>query len=124
MKGWAIAGEETLGMCLVEEVACPLRGTTPAPRVLQNQLDRNLELYIAMNEQRLLKAIQRDLRRLRAENWDTISTAVIIILHVLERDTWRLMYWRKHREEVSLFIVNPIIRRRRRHHNEYEYLAL
>jgi len=101
MKGWTVTSEETLGMRKVEDIECPLHGSIPAPRVLQNQLDRNLECYIIAKEKQLLKAIQRELRKSRSEGLDVIFSSVIIILHVLEKDTWRLMYWRKRREEVS-----------------------
>lgn len=88
-------------MTVVEDMECPLNGSIPAPRVLQNQLDRNLESYMVAKEQGLLKAVQREIRKNRLACWDVICAAVIFILHVLERDSWRLMYWRKHREEVS-----------------------
>jgi hypothetical protein len=99
MKGWELTGKELLGMCTVDDVDCPLFGTVPAPRVLQNQLDRSLESYIAVTEKKLLKAVQRELRR-RSSGRETIFAAVLCILNVLERDTWRLMYWRKRREQV------------------------
>jgi len=101
MKGWSITGKEDLGMRVVEDMECPLNGSIPAPRVLQNQLDRNLESYIVTRERDLLKAVQRGFRKSRSVGWNVICAAVIFILHVLERDTWRLMYWRKRREEVS-----------------------
>lgn len=58
MKGWEISGEQTLGMCNVTDVSSYLFDTILAPRVLQNQLDRNIELYIAKTELELLKALQ------------------------------------------------------------------
>ena len=101
LKGWTITGEETLGMQTVEDTDCPLYGTVPAPRVLQNQLDRSLEVYIIAKEKELLKTIQRELRG-GPQGLDVVSASAIFILHVLEKDIWRLMYWRKRREEVSL----------------------
>lgn len=101
MKGWEIAGHETLGMSVIEDDECPLCGAVPAPRVLQNQLDRNLECYIVSKEKELLRAIQRAFRKGGLEQQDMISLAVMVVLHVLERDTWRLMYWTNRCEEVS-----------------------
>lgn len=101
MKGWSLTGEETLEMREVEDIECPLHGYIPAPRVLQNQLDRNLESYIVAKEKMLLKVIQRELRQSRSEGLDIIFASVFFILQVLEKDIWRLMYWRKRREEVS-----------------------
>ena len=101
MRGWEIAGKELLGMAMIDDIYCPLHGSVPAPRVLQNQLDRNLELYIIAKENQLLKTIQFALMKKHVYCWNSISLAVIVMLHVLERDSWRLMYWRKHGEEVS-----------------------
>lgn len=101
MKGWEIAGDETLGMSVVSDDECPLQGSVPAPRVLQNQLDRKLECYIVDKERELLKAVQRAFRKGGSEQRNTISSAVIVVLHVLERDTWRLMYWTNRCEKVS-----------------------
>jgi maltooligosyltrehalose synthase len=101
MKGWTITGEELLETRKVEDVDCPLLGSIPAPRVLQNQLDRNLELYIAAKEEMLLKAVQRELRQCSPDSRETVFAVVLFILNVLERDTWRLMYWRKRRDQVN-----------------------
>ena len=95
-----MTGEETLGMYTVEDTECPLYGSVPAPRVLQNQLDRTLEVYIIAKEEKLLKAIQRELRG-GVQGRDVVSASAIFVLHVLEKDIWRLMYWTKRREEVS-----------------------
>lgn len=101
MEGWALTGKETLEMREVNDIECPLHGSIPAPRVLQNQLDRNLESCIVTTERILLKSIQRELRKWRPDGRDIVSAAVICIFNVLERDTWRLMYWRKRPGVVS-----------------------
>lgn len=102
MKGWTIAEKNALGMGMVEDNKCPLHGSVPAPRVLQNQLDRMLELYIMHTELSLLKAIQRTMRAEGAQARKMVCAGIALVLHVLERDTWRLMYWMKHCEDVSL----------------------
>ena len=101
MKGWEISGEDKLEMTTVDDIRSPLHGTVPAPRVLQNQLDRNLELYIMKKEADLLKAVQSGMLRRYSTSWEVISLAVVMFLHVLERDIWRLMYWKYHSEDVS-----------------------
>jgi hypothetical protein len=100
MKGWEIAGEETLGMRAVEDDESPLHGSIPAPRVLHNQLDGKLESYIVAKEKKLLKAMQRAFRKGGAEH-HTICIAVVAVLNILERDTWRLLYWTNQCGEVS-----------------------
>lgn len=107
MKGWEIAGDETLGMSVVSDDDCPLHGSVPAPRVLQNQLDRRLECYIVEKERELLAAVQRAFREGGSEQRDMTSLAVMVVLHVLERDTWRLVYWTNRCGEVS-FPMGPV----------------
>ena len=101
MKGWEISGDDRLGMTLVKDMRSPLHGTVPAPRVLQNQLDSNLESYIMRRERDLLRAVQNAMLKQRSSSWVVISLVVVVFLHVLERDIWRLMYWKYHREDVS-----------------------
>jgi hypothetical protein len=102
MKRWEIGGDETLGMCRVTDIMSSLFGTIPAPRVLQNQLDRNLELHIATTELEFLKELQNAMQRKRPQTWVVIFTAAVITLHVMERDIWRLEYWVLNPETVSL----------------------
>src|SRR4051794_6466189 len=93
MKGWEVSGAETLGMHQVVDKESSLYGTTPAPRVLQNQLDRKLEEYCAETEVVCLNGLQRAMLRKTAKQWTVIFTATLLLLHVWERDIWRLLYW-------------------------------
>lgn len=101
MKGWELTGKETLGMAVVEEEGSPLHHTTPGPRVMQNQLDRSLESFIVEAEEKILKDLQKAMLKRSACSWEVICLVVIVILHVLENDSWRLLYWKYHRQEVS-----------------------
>lgn len=102
MKGWSITGgDELLGMSVVNEPASLLHDTIPAPKVLQNQLDHLLERQIFETESSLLKELQRLIRRRDRGQWIVVFLSLVIVLHVLERDTWRLMYWVHHKAEVS-----------------------
>ena len=78
-------------MPLVTDPRCPLVGTVPAPRVVQNQLDRNLENYMALCEHLLLPRLQRAMRYEREHRWIAVFVTVVIILHTRERDLWRLV---------------------------------
>lgn len=102
MTGWQISGPDWLGMPLITDQMSPLYGTVPAPRVLQNQLDRKLEAYIARIEKSLLTELSRTMLRIRPCERTTIFLAVIILLHVRERDIWRLQYWVLNHQGVSL----------------------
>ena len=67
MKGWEIVGYETLGVSRVMEENSSLFGKTPAPRVLHNQLDSNLELYIARTEPDFLKALHSAMQKTKPQ---------------------------------------------------------
>ena len=67
MTWWNIGGDEMLGMYRVTDIMSALFGTIPAPRVLQNQLDRNLELHIATTELEFLKELQNAMQRKRPQ---------------------------------------------------------
>jgi hypothetical protein len=84
MEGWEIGGGEALGMCRVPDVTSSLFDSIPAPRVLQNQLERILESYIARAEVEFLKELQNAMLRKRRENWIVVFMAVVITLHVRE----------------------------------------
>lgn len=102
MKGWEISGgDEFLGMTIVNEPSSLLHNTIPAPRVLQNQLDHLLERQIFETEHKLLKELQKLIRRHDRGQWVVVFLALVIVLHILERDTWRLMYWVHHKAEAS-----------------------
>ena len=88
-------------MSRVADKNCSLFNTVPAPRVLQNQLDRSLESYMASMELRLLKELQKAMLQAKANTWIAIFVAVVIILHTRERDIWRLEHWVLHPEVVS-----------------------
>ena len=82
MKGWKIGG-------------------SPAPRVLQNQLDHRLELFVSELEARLLRKLEAAMTQKKVPRREVFS-ATIVLLAAAERDIWRLMYWIRHQEEVGL----------------------
>jgi len=103
MKGWEIYGHERLGMKIVDRIESPLHGSIPAPRVLQNQLDHLLESEIVKTERHLLKNLQKVIKASDRTLWVATFLATAIILHVMERDAWRLLYWVHHQEQVRCF---------------------
>ncbi len=102
MKGWEICGHEHLGMDIVGRLESPLYGSIPVPRVLQNQLDHLLEAEIVKTERYLLKNLQKVIRASNRSAWVITFLGIAIILHVMERDAWRLLYW-VNQEQVSSF---------------------
>ena len=104
-NGWEIhapeiPGTELLGMHVVDNLDSPLYGTVPAPRVVQNQLDSSLEVHVAQTESKLLTKLEQGMKKRQRGDWVSVFLAVTIVLHALERDTWRLMYWLKHQAAV------------------------
>jgi len=107
MQGWSIVGgDELLGMSIVNEPASLLHNTIPAPKVIQNQLDHLLERQIFETEELLLKQLQRLIRRRDRGQWIVVFMSLVIVLHLLERDTWRLVYWVHHKQEVSFILTS------------------
>lgn len=82
----------------------PLVNTVLAPRVLQHQLDRILELYICQLERQLLPMLQTAMMGRDAAKRMDAFFATIVLLNTLERDTWRLTYWTRHIAEVRLLL--------------------
>jgi hypothetical protein len=101
MTGWQLAVPGDLGMLPVKHRGSLLNGTTPAPRVLQNQLDRILEQYCAKKELECLKELQRSMRGQSKRPWIVVFIVTVLLLHVRERDIWRLLYWTLRNNNVS-----------------------
>ncbi|CAG5138842.1 uncharacterized protein ALTATR162_LOCUS450 [Alternaria atra] len=96
MAGWQLAVPGDLGMFPVIHQGSLLNGTTPAPRVLQNQLDRMLEQYCADKELECLSELQKSMRRQVKRPWIVVFIVTVLLLHIRERDVWRLLYWTLH----------------------------
>ncbi|KAJ4288327.1 hypothetical protein N0V88_007365 [Collariella sp. IMI 366227] len=95
VKGW----QASVGLP-VASLDSPLVNTVPAPRVVQHQLDRLLELYICQLERQLLPMLQTTMVADDATKRKDAFFATLVLLNTLERDTWRLTYWMKHTVEV------------------------
>lgn len=93
MRGW-----ETLDGCTVSDTCSPYYGKRPAPRVMQNQLDAIIEGYMATCETALLAKLEDSFKR--AEQWPEVYATLMILMLILEKDIWRLMFWTRHPEEV------------------------
>ncbi|KAI0976386.1 hypothetical protein F4678DRAFT_223134 [Xylaria arbuscula] len=77
----------------------PYFNMKPAARVLQNELDLKLESYASELELKLLNTLQTAMGKRNSE-WTEIFSAILVLLAVMERDIWRLMYWIRHREQA------------------------
>jgi hypothetical protein len=77
----------------------PFFSTIPAPRVLQHQLDRMLELYVYDQERRLFQMLRTAMTSPDLARKEYAFYATLTFLNTIERDVWRLVYWTKHVEE-------------------------
>lgn len=93
MKGWSLVIPGSLNTWTVEELGSTLYGTAPAPRVLQNQLDQVLEEYCAEKEFECLKLLHKAMYKKRRKDWAVVFAVSMLLLHLRERDLWRLLYW-------------------------------
>lgn len=103
MKGW-----QTKDWPVIATPSDPYVNTSPAPRVLQNQLDSLLEQYIVSKEEAFLVLLQKTLERRRSGENKMAFVTALIFLKIIERDTWRLMYWVRHKDQVGSFLPSKI----------------
>ncbi|KAI0187938.1 hypothetical protein F4808DRAFT_70728 [Astrocystis sublimbata] len=93
MRGW----ECPLGEA-IDDPRSPYHQKRPAPRVIQNQLDAIIERYMAICEASLLQRLERGLKD--RSQLDAVCAVSIVLMSILEKDIWRLMFWTRHPEEV------------------------
>ncbi|KAJ0100670.1 hypothetical protein J7T55_010043 [Diaporthe amygdali] len=92
LQGW-----QANGILVITDPSSPYYGMQPAPRVIQNVLDQGLESYIAEIELELLVGINKAIKdRTLKSRWEETFSATFILLAVMEKDIWRLMYWIRH----------------------------
>lgn len=99
MKGWQAPENPLLGIERVDNPDSPYHHMSPAPRVLQNQVDGRIEAHVARVELQLLKELQKAMKQ-KTCAWTEIFSTVFLMLRVTEKDIWRLMYWLKHDKEA------------------------
>lgn len=86
----------------VDDKNSPIFGLKPAPRVMQNSLDLVLEAFVARLEKSLLQKISIALtKRSQVATWNELCAATFVLLAVMEKDIWRLVYWVRHKQEVG-----------------------
>ncbi|KAH6714551.1 hypothetical protein BKA61DRAFT_723325 [Leptodontidium sp. MPI-SDFR-AT-0119] len=104
--GWHFAGPEKLGMSLVDDEASPWYGITPVPRMLQNQLNHQLELKMAELDEKIMKNIMTIMKKAERKNWLTGTLALFFLLHIREIDAGRNFFWNRY-EDKDGFWIHP-----------------
>ncbi|KAK6223020.1 cytidylate kinase [Colletotrichum tabaci] len=74
----------------------PCQNPGPTPRVLQNQLDQVLEEYIVTQERVLLNRLHEAIFKKKTSSTLDVLLTVVLLLKVVEKHIWRLLYWVRH----------------------------
>ena len=68
-------------------------GLIPLPRLINQQLDAQLEFRVATIEKELLAELQKQILEHNSTDWFGIFLTIYVHLSSLERDTWSLNTW-------------------------------
>lgn len=100
-RGWRFAGEPSLGMLPIEGEQSAWKGECPVPRMVQNQLNHQLELHMGRLDARILVRLQKLLVKKDPESFATATLAMFLLLHIRELDAARIIYWKRYKDSVS-----------------------
>lgn len=90
---------DALGIREIPPCGSPQANHIPLPKVLANQLDHLLERRIWQLEKQLLSELQKRVFARKRYEWLKIFFTLVVLMNALERDTWRLWYWKYHSED-------------------------
>jgi len=97
---WQFAGEESLGMSVIEDRDSAWYSIKPVPRMIQNQLGHLLELNMIDLDKKILKSVQALMEKRERRTWLIATLAVFLLLHVREIDAGRIIFWSRYRDPV------------------------
>ncbi|KAI5858007.1 hypothetical protein BZA05DRAFT_112320 [Tricharina praecox] len=92
-SSWRICGVNTLGMEPINDPEMKFHGFIPLPRLINQQLDAQLELRVATMENELLTELQNHILDRNSTDWFGIFLTIFVHLSSIERDTWGLNTW-------------------------------
>ncbi|KAH6959696.1 hypothetical protein BKA56DRAFT_637557 [Ilyonectria sp. MPI-CAGE-AT-0026] len=93
-------------MKAVNDVDSPWHGIIPVPRMVQNQLNHQLELELVQLDKMALGALHGIFKKSRQNNWAVATWAIFLLLHVRELDAGRIIHWSRH-EDPERFWIHP-----------------
>ena len=88
-------------MNTVHDSQSPWKGTTPVPRMIQNQLGHLIELQMSALDERILMALHTITQKRNRSTWVSTILAFFILLHVRELDAGRNIYWSLYEDKVE-----------------------
>jgi hypothetical protein len=90
---WTIThGASSIGMAPLSIPGC-WHGKTLLPRLVNQELDRALELRMDELEKEILEQLQQAVYSRHRDNWCAIFLTSFILLHSLEKDSWNMHAW-------------------------------
>lgn len=98
--GWHFAGTESLGMSVVDNKSSPWHGIKPVPRMLQNQLNHQLELKMAEIDETIMKSAMAIMKNADRKQWLIGTLSLFLLLHVREIDAGRNLFWNRYEDKV------------------------
>lgn len=88
-------------MLIVHDSQSPWKGTTPVPRMIQNQLGHLIELHMSVLDERILMSLDTLTKKRNRSTWISTTLAFFILLHVRELDAGRNIYWSLYEDKVE-----------------------
>ncbi|RQM07076.1 hypothetical protein DH86_00000224 [Scytalidium sp. 3C] len=104
--GWHFAGTERLEMSEVKDTSSPWYGITPVPRMLQNQLNHQLELKMVELDEKIMKTAMVIMKKADRKQWLVGMLSIFLLLHVREIDAGRNLFWNRY-EDKDGFWIHP-----------------
>ncbi|KAI8648151.1 hypothetical protein NCS56_01547300 [Fusarium sp. Ph1] len=101
--GWRFAGEETLGMTKVQSKNSAWHGIIPVPRMIQNQLNHQLERILVEWDKEVLLALHQLLPGGR-DKWIPATLTTFLLLHIRELDAGRNIIWKNATDPLNLWL--------------------
>lgn len=109
--GWHFAGTERLEMSEVKDTSSPWYGITPVPRMLQNQLNHQLELKMVELDEKIMKTAMVIMKKADRKQWLVGMLSIFLLLHVREIDAGRNLFWNRYEDKVRKRCRPPSSRR-------------
>lgn len=87
-------------MTTVNEPQSAWHQQIPVPRMIQNQLNHQLELLMVELDKKVLLMIQQRLKQRSRPMWVVTTLSVVLVLHIRELDAVRIIYWSRYVDSV------------------------
>ncbi|EER43773.1 predicted protein [Histoplasma capsulatum H143] len=101
---WQFAGDESLGMAIIDDRNSAWYGSRPVPRMIQNQLGHLLELNMIELDRKISTGIQNMMELRKRRMWVVLTLAAFLLLHIRELDAGRNIFWSRYIDTLGFWI--------------------